>query len=197
MRMCRSKTAERTRRRARGQALVEFALVIPIFLVVVVAIAEFAFLVTIKFGVTYAAQDATAIAAELGNAPNADIYVLNQVEKDLMAPVDKAKVLSVAIYWTDSNGVNKGSNTWTRTGLTTAGGITVPYTLASAGYPVANRCNIVLATGCAPGHTGVDWIGVTITYQYSWVTPLPGMIGLGGTPPTFVETTTSRLEPIQ
>jgi len=75
--------------------------------------------------------------------------------------------------------------------------VTIPYTQMSNGYPAANRCNVVLATGCATGHTGVDWIGVTITYAYQWITPLPGMIGLGGSPPTFVETNTSRLEPIQ
>lgn len=189
----------RRRRRSRGQALVEFALVIPIFLVVVVAIAEFAFLLTVKTGITYASQDATAMASALGDSPDADVYILQQIERDLQAPVDKAKIVSVSIFWTDLNGTNKGANTFERRGsMSNDGGtVTVPYTQTGFGYPVDNRCNIISGTGCATGHSGVDWIGVTLTYTYSWVTLLPSLIGLSNSPPTFVETHTSRLEPIQ
>jgi len=176
---------------------VEFALVIPVFLALVVAIAEFAFLLTVKTGVTYASQDATQIAAELGNTSDADVYILQQIEEDVQAPVDKAKIQSVSVFWTDLNSTNKGANTFTRSGSMSddSGTVTVPYTQTGFGYPVASRCNVIL--GCGSGHPGVDWIGVTITYSYQWVTPLPGMIGLGGSPPTFVETNTSRLEPIR
>lgn len=199
MRIRKREATVRSDRRSVGQTLVEFALVIPIFLTVVVAIAEFAFLLTVRTGITYASQDASQIASELGNSPDADVYILQQIEKDVMAPVDKARIQTVTIFWTDLNGSNKGANTFTRTGSmhNAANTVTVPYTQTSSGYPVANRCNIVLATGCASGHTGVDWIGVTITYSYQWITPLPSMIGIGGTGPTLVETNTSRLEPIQ
>jgi Flp pilus assembly protein TadG len=193
------RAASRRRRGARGQTLVEFALVIPIFLTLVVAIAEFAFLLTVRTGITYASQDATQLAAELGNSPDSDIYILQQIEKDVQSPVDKSRILSVSIFWTDLNGTNKGANTYSRSGSihNAANTVTVPYSQTGSGYPVANRCNIVLATGCASGHTGVDWIGVSITYSYAWITPLPGLIGLSSTGPTLVETNTSRLEPIQ
>jgi Flp pilus assembly protein TadG len=187
------------RRRHRGQGLVEFALVIPIFITLIVAIAEFGYMLTIKNAITMASQDATQLAAQLGNSTDADVYVLRQIETDLQAPVDKSKITGVSIFWTDLNGVNHGANTYVRTGAmsNTDGSVTVPYTRTSNGYPVANRCNVISAQGCASGHTGVDWIGVTITYQYAWITPLPSLIGLGGSPPTFTETMTSRLEPIQ
>jgi Flp pilus assembly protein TadG len=178
--------------------LVEFALVIPIFLVLVVAIAEFAFLLTVKTGITFASQDGTQYAAELGNATDADCYILQRIEADVQAPVDASRIQSVSIFWTNLTGANLGADTWNRSGTHLCNnGVTIPYTQMTNGYPAANRCNVVLATGCATGHTGVDWIGVTITYAYQWITPLPGMIGLGGSPPTFVETNTSRLEPIQ
>ena len=105
----------RHRRNPRGQALVEFALVIPVFLALVVAIAEFAFLLTVKTGIAYASQDATQIAAELGNTSDADVYILQQIEEDVQAPVDKAKIQSVSVFWTDLNSTNKGANTFTLT----------------------------------------------------------------------------------
>jgi len=164
----------------------------------VVAICEFAFFLTIKVGVTDTAQDAVQYASELGNTPNADFMVLQLVEKDMGAPIDKTKIQSVSIFWTNLSGQNLGADTYTRTGTWTINSVTIPYSLSgSAGYPDTNRCNIVSGVGCASGHTGVDWIGVTITYQYSWVTPLPNLVGLGTSGPTFVQTSTSRLEPIQ
>ena len=108
--------ADQGRRRHPGQALVEFALVIPIFLVLVVAIAEFAFLLTVKTGITFASEDATQYAAELGNAADADCYILQLIESDIQAPVDRSRIQSVSIFWTDLNGSNLGADTWTRTG---------------------------------------------------------------------------------
>jgi len=184
---------------SRGQALVEFALVFPIFMTLVVAIAEFSFLLTIKIGVTDATQDAVQLASQLGNTPDADCTVLQLIEKDMGTPINKTNIQSVAIFWTNLSGQNLGADTYIRSGtITCANGVIVPYSMSgSAGYPVANRCNIVSGIGCASGHGGVDWIGVTITYKYTWVTPLPYLVGLGTTAPTFVQTSASRLEPIQ
>ena len=51
-----------------GQSLVEFALVIPIFLVLLMAVIEFAFLMNGQLSINYATRDAALIAAEAGNA---------------------------------------------------------------------------------------------------------------------------------
>lgn len=191
--------SRRRRRRSSGQALVEFSLIIPIFMLFVVAIAEFAFLLTIKIGVTDAAQDAVQLAAQLGNTPGADCTVLQLVEKDMGAPTDRTKIRSVAIFWTDVNSANKGANTYIRSGtLACPNGGIVPYSISGGtGYPTTARCNIVSGAGCVSGHNGVDWIGVTISYQYAWITPLPAMANMGSAAPLFVQTSTSRLEPIQ
>ena len=184
----------RSRRRdSRGQAMVEFAMVFMVFITVIVAIAEFAFFLTIKIAVTNAAQDAAQLASELGNTSYADNIILQLVEKEMGAPVDKSKIASVEIISTDLYGkTNNGEDFWQRTGSTTVTinsvAVTVPYTETTKTYLEASRCNVILVTVCG----GVDWIGVKIIYNYSWVTPLPSLVGLGATAPQIVQTSVSR-----
>jgi len=188
----------RRRRPSTGQALVEFALVIPIFLTLVVGIFEFGYMVTIKNELTYSAQDAAQVAAEMGNTSGADFYVLKQLESDLTDPINKPSIVSVKIFQSNAYGGSFGSNTYYRSGSWTGpDGTTIPWgpVGGGGGYPDSARCTVML--GCPGGHSGVDWIGITITYQYHWLTPLPSLVGLGSTAPTIVQTTTTRLEPIQ
>ena len=188
-------------RHRRGQATVEFSLVLMAFLTVIVAIAEFAFFLTIKINVTDASQDAVQTVAEMGNSPDADFSILQVVETDMGAPADKSKILSVEVIWTNSYGTaNYGENRYTRTGTLRNSAATASVPFAQNGgssYPYSQRCSIVSGVGCYSGHATVDWVAVKITYQYAWVTPLPGMIGLSGAAPTFVQISICRLEPIQ
>jgi hypothetical protein len=176
-------------------------LVIPIFMVLIVAIIEFSFLLTAKIGVTDTAQDAVRYAAELGSTTDADFNVLQLVEQEMGPPINKTQIASVSIFWTNLQGASLGfADTYTRGGTfwNAAHTLSVPYTQTSSGYPVDDRCNVLGGIGCATGHNGVDWIGVTITYKYAWVTPLPYLApGIGSVAPTFVQTSTSRLEPVQ
>src|ERR1035437_741129 len=188
-----------TRRRdSRGQAMVEFAMIFMIFMTVVVAIMEFSFVLTIKTGISFASQDATQLAAELGNTADADCTILQQIDKDLQAPIDKSRVQGVKIFYTDSTGAVGVSDNWTKYGtyLCPMLNVTIPWSKGIQGYPASDRCNILSAVGCTP-HTSLDWIGVTITYQYNWITPLPGLVGIGGSGPLFAETHISRMEPVQ
>ena len=177
-------------------------MIIPLFMIIVLGIIEFSLYLTVKIGVTNSAQDTAQYASQLGNTNEADFLVLQQVEKDVSLPLDKSKILSVQIYWTDSYGVtNKGEDKYTRGGplWNQAHTLSVPYTLqGTKGYPESNRCNIV--AGCStltPTHPTVDYIGVTITYQSVWYTPLSNLVALGDSPPIFIQTSVSRLEPNQ
>jgi Flp pilus assembly protein TadG len=187
----------RNRRRSRGQAMVEFSLVLLPFLTLIVATIEFSFLLTAKIGVTNTAQDAVQLASRLGNSGDADFQVLQLVEMDISAPLSKSKIVSIEIFSTDVYGkINNGEDKYTRGGsyanpLDTTK--TVPYLQVSTGYLPASRCNTVTVSVCG----GVDYVGVIVTYKYSWVTPLPNLAGLGSTAPTFVQSSVSRLEPIQ
>jgi uncharacterized protein (UPF0333 family) len=193
-----NRTGRRSRHRnSRGQALVEFSLVILPFMTLIVAIIEFSFLLTVHVGIATTTQDAVQLAAELGNGASTDFQVLSLIERDVSAPMNKAKIVSVVFFSTDAYGkVNNGQDKYTRGGVyQNPSDITqtVPYKQdPTLGYPPVNRCNVVALVICG----GVDYIGVTITYQYNWITPLPGLVGLGSAP-LLVQTSVSRLEPVQ
>jgi hypothetical protein len=177
--------------------MVEFTMVFMIFMTIVVALMEFSFLLTTKVGVTNTAQDAVQLASRLGNTASSDFQVLQLVEKDISAPMDKAKIVSVEIFKTDSYGTrNLGEDRYTRDGGTYPDPSdpnippkTVPYTQSTPTYAPSTRQNVVA--------TGVDYIGVIVTYQYTWITPIPNLVGLGSTGMTFVQSSVSRMEPIQ
>jgi hypothetical protein len=193
------RTQHRKHRDGRGQALVEFSLIIPLFLMIVVGILEFSVLLTVDLGLTSATQDATRMAAQMGNSADADFQILNTIETDLQAPVSKERIDTVKIFWTNPEGTVLASSVYRRVGTlwNTAHTESLPYSQISGGYPPPARCVIVSGVGCTAGHGGVDWIGVSIAYQYAWMTPAPGLVGLGGAAPLMNITSTSRMEPIQ
>jgi hypothetical protein len=190
---------------------VEFALVIPIFLTVFVAICEFTFLFSSYVSIGFASHDGDQLAATLGNTAGADVAVINRINTDVMTPADPKRIVKVDIFWVDTSsasgapvgGWGGSVNTWTYDGgahlytLPGGGPVTLPFTQTTNGYPEANRCNINLGTGCALGHNTVDTIGVRITYQHQWVTPFPNFIGGGPVGPTMQSINLMRLEPIQ
>jgi Flp pilus assembly protein TadG len=186
--------------RQRGQSLVEFALVFPIFWAVLIGLVEFSFLFQSVLAVSFASRNAAVIGAEAGNAPTADCSILHSVEGDLGAPSVPGQIQKVDISWTDSNGVAKAGATTTYTRSTsstiacTVNGVsyTLPYVLTINGYPIASRCST--RTGCA-GHSGLDTIGVQVTYAYIYHTPYGAV--LGGTGMTLVRSSEMRLEPFQ
>jgi len=196
---------------SRGQSLVEFALVFPVFMLMIIGFVEFAFVFNALLSIGHATRDAALIAAEAGNAAEADCLILQQVENDVGAPADKARIQQVVIYRADQNGaVYLGQqNVYMRTGLYTPGNstsctladgstLTVPYTTTAPTYPAASRCNILAGStnGCLPGHPSVDTIGVKITYRHTWLSPIANFVSLGGSGVTLVQSNAMRMEPV-
>ncbi len=180
-----------------GQAVVEFALILPIFLLLLFGLVEFAFVMNTSSSVTYASLEAAMIAAEGGRSPGTDCVALQVIERDLVAPALPPRVQQVEVYWSDANGVQIGSavNLYTRTGSTTCvygdgTSITVPYTLTTAGYPESARCDVL--AGCGGSHVGVDTVGVRISYQHQWATSFGKFIASSV---LFKKSTAVRLEP--
>lgn len=198
----RSASAGRARRRGSGQALVEFALVVTIFLTMLMGFIEFAFVFNALLSVGHASRDAALIAAEAGNDAGADCQILAKVEADVTAPANSSRITQVTIYRTDQSGaVYSGQqNLYTRTGSTTCtlsdgATLTVPYSISgSVGYPAASRCNVL--AGCGPGQPTVDTIGVKIVYRHTWLTPLANLVSLGGTGTTVTQSNAMRMEPV-
>jgi Flp pilus assembly protein TadG len=197
--------ATRRASQAEGQSLVEFALVFPIFFVLLMGLIEFGLVFNALLSINFATRDSSLIAAEAGNGAGADCVILNKIEVSVGAPSNKNQITKVEIYKANKNGsqqagrvnlyLRSGSKTCTLPDATT---LTVPYSLSgSAGYVEANRCNVVNGCPTFPGSpTGVDTIGVKITYHYTWFTPMGSFIGLGITDYFMNESNAMRMEPV-
>jgi Flp pilus assembly protein TadG len=202
---------------------VEFSLVIPLFLVLLMAVIEFAFLMNGQLAINYATRDAALIAAEAGNAgldaqsdDLADCVILQKIQQDVTAPANTSNISQVQIYWTNASGqpLDTGGNVTTFGSPTQAANVyvpgsttctfpdsttlTVPYKETTSRYPSSSRCNAILGTaaGCLAGHSGLDTIGVQVTYQDAWKTPLHNLIGLMGNGWTLLQSNQMRMEPV-
>lgn len=188
-------------RDSRGQAMVEFSLVILIFLTIFTAVIEFGVAFSVKMQVSFASRDAAAVAAESGGAPStADGAILNTIDKDINTPATRSRVSRVDIFWaTPTGGVaNNAIESYTPGGPLYLGW--GGWTRTNDTYPASTRCAFIggSTAGCqaSPNHTGPDTIGVTIVYSYRYTTPLPGLVGLGGSGWTFTQTNLTTMEPM-
>ena len=195
-----------SRRRNRGQTLVEFALVFPIFIVLLLGLIEFAFVFNAMLATNFAARDAALAAAEVGDGSGGDCAILDAVEKALGPPADEGRIQSIEIFRAQPNGAMIGTpTTYVRAAprsCTFPDGTvaTVPYTSAPNpnGYPSVVRCNILNGEGCpdpGPNRT-VDNVAVRITYHHNWVTPLRTFVGGNPGGLTFDRSSVMRMEPI-
>jgi Flp pilus assembly protein TadG len=205
------------RRRQRGQGLAEFALIWPIFVVTVMGVIEFGVAFNNLLTVNYASRNSALLAAEAGNNGCADALVLNSIENDTTPPADRKHITQVVVYYSDRNGGqlpdggNSGANTYVRnpagsplTCTFNAQVISVPYQLSgSLGYPTADRCNILAGCLNTGGHAALDTVGVRITYNYRFITPLSVAIALlqgsgnfNGGNWTFTQSNQMRMEPV-
>jgi hypothetical protein len=180
-----------------GQALVEFALVLPVFLLLLFGLVESGVLLNAASTVNHVSRIAALMAAEGGKTDGTDCQVLRAVERELTPPTSPSRVTSVEIYWSDANGNQIGGavNHYDRSGSTTCtygdgSTLTMPYALTTANYPESDRCDAL--DGCDPLHTSVDTIGVRITYVHQWVTMFGKFIGPSF---TFQRSTAVREEP--
>ncbi|HWM73881.1 MAG TPA: TadE/TadG family type IV pilus assembly protein [Nocardioides sp.] len=186
----------------RGQSLVEFSLVLPIFLLIIIGLIEFALAFHGLLSINFASRDAALFAAEMSSDSGSDCVILRSIEEDVDVPAREAGIDEVRVYWaTDTGGVMPGNpvNVYHRVGSTTCSlpdgaTVTVPYTLVgAAGYPEDQRCDVL--GGCGGAHDSVDTIGVRITYTHAWVTPLASILSFGGDGFQFVHSTAMRMEP--
>ena len=191
--------------RRNGQSIVEFALVVPLFVLLLVGIIEFAFALNSVLAVNFATREAALVAAEAGNADGSDCVILQRIEDSVGAPSDRTKITTVKIFKANRLGAPLATNTYSRSGpgtdCTVSGtAMHVPYSLTGGeNYEDIKRCNILI--GCKanpplPLTIAVDQIGVEVTYLYTWRTPLSGLLGLTGPGYTIVKSNSMRMEPI-
>jgi Flp pilus assembly protein TadG len=128
-------------RSEKGQAIVEFAMLLPVLVLLLIGIMEFSLVWNSRNTVLFASRDGSMLAAEGGSLNGTDCVVLQRVEGDVVSPSAAVRIQQISIYWSDRNGDQIGSNqnVYTRGGSTSCTYpdgtvITVPYTLATAGY---------------------------------------------------------------
>ena len=184
--------------------MVEFMLVLPIFLIVILAFVEFGFAFSTLNSLNFTSRDLALYASEAGNQGGSDCSVLSILEREFGASSNVAGISTVTIYWADDNGnprITGEMNEYDRTGSMTCTDIngvvqTLPYTPGVATYPEAERCPVRAPKGCPLyGHPGLDTIGVRLTYTYDWRTPLGDLLGFAG-PPIFTASQQMRIEPV-
>jgi Flp pilus assembly protein TadG len=181
-----------------GQSLVEFSLLLPVVMLVIVGLMEFGTFLNSRNSVEFAARDGAMLASEGGNIPGTDCVVLDKIERDTITPARNIRIQSVTIYWSDRNGdqIGSTSNVYSRSSSTTCdygGGtsLTVPYSLTQSNYPEGARCDVL--AGCGSPHTSLDTIGVKVTYQHRWMSSIAQLTGTI----TFTVGAAARMEPQQ
>lgn len=175
----------------KGQGLVEFALVLPIVVVLVISVAElglaFGNVHTVGYGSREGARVGSALAkggvtdCSGGADPSGvDAAIVSAVQRILKSPgsgIDISEVQEVRIFKATSTGAQSGglANVWTYTGEGSGpevdpgpGVAFIDFSPpAVAAWPACQRVNV------GPSY---DSIGVTVRYRYRFVTPLPAVI---------------------
>jgi hypothetical protein len=169
--------------RQTGQGLVEFALVLPFMMVLLMALLEIGLALNASLAINRASQNGAHVAATAGNQSGADCLILDSIERDLGVPNNPRNVSQVIIERAALAGnLSYASQVWARSGSTNCllpngTPTTIPYQLITVGYPESQRCSVL--GGCptlTPPRSTVDNIGVIVKYRHDWVTPLNGAL---------------------
>lgn len=187
----------RSREGERGQGLVEFSLLVPVFTLLLLAMLEFGFVFDHLLTIQYASREGARVGSALvtgGGALNdctaggpwteVDPLIIAAVTRVLDSPgsrVNMAEIPTIRIYKADVNGDQIGGsvNVWTYT--PGAGpfvdGRRLDYSQGSVGWAACRRTN-----GSPP-----DSIGVSLNYTYRMQTALGSVMGFfGGSGPATI-----------
>jgi hypothetical protein len=175
-------SAER-RNRSRGQGLVEFAVSVPVFVMLLFGMLEFGFAFSHNLTLEYATREGARVGAALGpgtaNVPCAQVddQIVAGVQRVLTSPgspVDISRISAIKIYKADANGDQVGStaNTWIPGAGPTVDGVPLIFKSTTVNWNACGRDN-----GASP-----DSIGVSLVYSYKLISPLGIFLGMAGTP---------------
>ena len=173
--------------RSRGQALVEFTLILPVFLMILMGMLEFGSAYDHRTAMAYAVREGARVGATLGNGGSypdtVDPIILAAVQRGLTDPILVENINYIEIFKAGADGKPVGGaiDRYDRFGNL----------IGTAGWPATSR--VVGLNG--------DSIGVRVRYDFHPTTPLGNLLGLffGGMPPyttiPMTDTTVMHLEP--
>jgi hypothetical protein len=177
----------------RGAVMVEMAIVVPIFLLLVFGMLEFGLAFKNKLTMAHAVNQATRRATVLGNDGTSDIEILEAFEEGLVGAASVDWVVYVDIFRANDDGTK---DVWDRYTVDADGvpcdwdpcpdpAIVDPVVYGSPeDYPPCAR-DISLDPS-----DGVDTVGVEVEYTHTWVTGV-----LGFSQEVWHETAMGRMEP--
>jgi hypothetical protein len=197
--------------RQRGQGLVEFSLILPILLALLVGVAELGLIFGKVSSLGYASREGARVGSALAlgddslcgadqDPSDVDASLVAAVQRILKSPdsgIDPAKVQEIRIFKATSSGAETPGrvNIWRYAGPGGGpevdpgpGQIYIDFAPALVVWPACSRTN-----GASP-----DSIGVTVRYTYDFVTPLPVVLDAlsgGALSLTLSETTVMALNP--
>ncbi len=177
----------------RGQGLVEFSLLLPVFVLLLLGMLEFGLMFDHHITLGYASREGARVGAALANgggalgcaagqSPNAgtvDPQIIAAVQRVLTSPgslVDMSRISQIRIYRADGTGGQIGTqaNVWT---YSPGAGPTVD------GRPLDFVENSVGWNACARSNTNPpDSIGIGVLYSYQLSTGLGSITKIFGGP---------------
>ncbi len=183
------RSTDRRRAGASGQSLVEFAVSVPVFVMILFGMLEFGFAFSHNMTLEYGTREGARTGAALGKgtttvpcAPDAsgtspvDQEIIAGVQRVLTSPgspVDVNRIGQITIYQSNSSGGQAGPvNTWVPGAGPTVDGVALKFKQTSVGWAACSRDN-----GSTP-----DSIGIGLTYSYRLISPLGVFLGMTGTP---------------
>jgi hypothetical protein len=171
---------------SRGANLVEFAIVMPIVLLVVIGILETGVAFRDFLTVSNAAKEGVRVIAAMGDDPAVDCVALTKTATSLTTSVRIENLVAIEIFRADANGEQIMADT-NRYTLDIGGDPTDcdDWTATLYGWDPLDR--IVEIGGTPP----LDIGGMRLTYTHQWITGFPPFSGSF----TINEATVSRLEP--
>lgn len=188
-----------TRRPRAGQSMVEYAMTVPVFLLILLGMLEFGFAFSHHMTMEYATREGARTGAALANGsppfactdPDPDNVIDNQIIAAVQrvltgagSQIEIGEIQDIRIYKSTAAGQTQGNNfnLWVPGDGPQVDGIELLFKQdpAQQNWPctVANRSN------SAPAGVGSypDSIGVSVSYRYQFVTPLASFIGIVGPP---------------
>ena len=179
----------RRRRNQRGQAMLEFAILVPAFMIVLFGMLEFGFAFSHHLTLEYATREGARMGAALANGTaevacgpvtatnDLDAYIIAAVQRVLLGAggqIPIAQVKEIHIYKSDSVGAEGSTNIW----IPGAGPTVelVPLQFKRSGATNWDPCSRTNVSG------NVDSLGVSLIYDYQYITPLGNLMRMTGAP---------------
>jgi hypothetical protein len=159
-------------------------LIVPVLLLILLGILEFGFAFSHHITMEYATREAARTGAALNNGTtqfacaDVDDHVVAALQRVLTGGGSKVVLGSIGeirIYEADSLGREAGNvEVWKPGSGNTVDGVPLKFVRQSGNWGACSRDNA--------GFGSTDSIGVSLAYDYAYVTPLGMLMGLGGSP---------------